>query len=113
MRLSERHRYVIEEMEKDGYVWLSHLSVNAQMRFRNKTKKGFDGYIKVEGLTFLTRRVADAISCGTKKPNEPRLTYKQQVEVLERKLVELEKELYQLKGVGARKEKVRFDTDEV
>lgn len=112
MRLSERKKYIIDEMEKDGYVWLSHLNVNAQMRFRNKTKIGFKGYIKVEGLTFLTRRVADSLTLGTKERDRKRLTYKEQIEWLENQLIDLEKELYQLKGTGARKEQVRFMTDE-
>ena len=112
MRLSDRTKEIIEKMEKDGYVWLSHMPVNAQMRFRNRTKTGFKGFIKVEGLTFLTRRVADLFITGTKERDRKRLTFKEQIEWLENQLIELEKENYQLKGVGARKEQVRFDTDE-
>lgn len=113
MRLSDRHRRIVEEMESDGYVWLSHMSVNAQMRFRNKTRKGFKGFVKIEGLTFLTKRVADTISSGTSKNRaEKRLSYREQIALMEERLVELEAELYRLKGVGARHEEFKFSTEE-
>lgn len=111
MRLSSRHREIIEKVEADGYVWLSHLSVNAQMRFRNKVKKGFKGFMKVEQLTFLTPRVADMIRRGAMEKDAPRLSKKDQFEFLEEELVKLEKELFLLKGVGSRKEQVRFKID--
>ena len=112
MRLSDRARYIIKEMEADGYVWLSHMPVNAQMRFRNRTRVGFDGYIKVEGLTFLTRRVADLLISGTKERDRKKLTFKEQIVWLEKQLIELEKENYALKHKGFEDEELRFDTDE-
>ena len=108
MRLSDKHKRVVEEMEASGYVWLSHLSTNAVMRFRYKTAQGFKGFIKVEGLTFLTKRVAEAIEYGSKGKNEKRMTYKEQVKMLEKQLVETERELYTAKGVGPIKIKRRF-----
>lgn len=113
MRLSDRHRRIVEEMEADGYVWLSHLSVNAQMRFRNKTRKGFKGFLKVEGLTFMTSRVAEMIENGCKpKEAQRRLTYREQIAIMEKRLVELEAEVYRLKGVGAKHEIMRYRADE-
>lgn len=108
MRLSDRHKQIVQEMESDGYVWLSHMPANAIMRFRNKTRTGFTGFIKIEGLTFLTKRVANQISRGCKGIDRRRLTYKEQVLLLEKDLVQLEKELYQTKGIGARKVKRRY-----
>jgi len=93
MRLSEKHYKTISEMKAKDYVWLSDLSKNAIMRFRNKTRNGFNGYVKVNGLTFLTRRVADSISRGA-KDSKPRLTLKQQNVMLENDLIELERRLY-------------------
>lgn len=90
MRLSEEHRKKIEEMELKGYVWLSHMHVNAQMRFRNRTRAGFKGYVKVMGLTFLAAEVAKAITLGTKNGKEPKMTLTQQVEYLQDKLAERE-----------------------
>lgn len=112
MRLSDRHREIISKMEADGYVWLSHMPVNAQMRFRNRTKNGFKGYIKVEGLTFLTMRVAEAIKLGSRTKSQPRVPLGKQLEEMEKRLVELEAENYILKGVGAKKEQLRFSADE-
>lgn len=108
MRLSDRHLKIIKEVEADGYVWLSHLSKNAQYRFRYKTARGFKGYYKVEGLTFLTKRVANALELGASDGDRKKLTVTQQLAVLEKQLYELERELYQLKGVGIRKVKRRY-----
>lgn len=94
MRLSEKHRKIIKEMNSKGYVWLSDLSRNAIMRFRNKTRAGFDGYLKVEGLTFLTPRVADSISRGV-KDSKPRLNLRQQNMLLEKDLIALEKWVFE------------------
>ena len=108
MRLSDKHLKIIEEVESDGYVWLSHLSKNAIERFRYKTKHGFSGYMKIEGLTFLTKRVAESIARGCRDGSRRRLTYKEQNELLEKDLVALERELYQAKKVGERKIKRRY-----
>ena len=102
MRLSQAHRDKIVEMENNGYVWLSNMHVNAQMRFRNRTRKGFKGFVKEMGLTFLPEEVAKAISIGAKKKNKPRYTLTQQVEYLQDKLAERElyiKELEAMKDV--------------
>lgn len=112
MRLSDKHRAIVAEMERDGYVWLSHLAVTAQMRFRAKVKKGFKGYIVIDNLTFLTRRVADAIVVGTVANGGERLTLGQQVQWLEERLVELEAENYRLRGVGPKQELFRFKVEE-
>lgn len=112
MRLSDKHKVIVDQMERDGYVWLSHLAVTAQMRFRSKVKKGFRGFIVIENLTFLTKRVAESISAGTNAKGT-RLTLGQQVEMLENQLVELEFENYRLKGVGPRQEKFKFATEEI
>lgn len=98
MRLSKFHLKVIEEMKDKGYVWLSNMHVNAQMRFRNKTRKGFDKYIKEAGLTFLTKEVAKAFELGTKKENKPRLTLVEQVDYLINKLADREAYIKQLEG---------------
>lgn len=98
MRLSSEHRRIVKVMESSGYVWLTHLTPNAQMRFRNKTRAGFDGYIKIKGLTFFTKRVANYLEKSTSAPGRKRLTYKEQVAFLEKELIALEKENYQLKG---------------
>lgn len=108
MRLSEKHLKIVQEVESDGYVWLSHLSKQAIERFRWKTRKGFKGYFKIEGLTFLTKRVADMLSVGSKNGDKPRLTYKEQVKYLEDQLIQLENELYQARGVGKIKVKRRY-----
>lgn len=92
MRLSKMHRQKIAEMESKGYVWLSHMNRNAQMRFRNKTRKGFKGFVKEMGLTFLPAEVAEAITIGTKRKEGPKYTLTQQVEYLTAKLAE--RELY-------------------
>ena len=103
MRLSQKHRDKIAEMEAKGYVWLSHMNINAQMRFRNRTRKGFRGYVKELGLTFLPAEVAEAISVGVKRKGKPRLTLTQQVEYLQDKLAERElyiKELERRLGIN-------------
>lgn len=92
MRLSEGHYEIIKEMKKAGYVWLSDMHVNAQMRFRNRTRKGFDKFVKVEGLTFLTKDVAEALSVGVKRGSKKRLTLTEQVERLTEKVAKLELE---------------------
>ena len=107
MRLSSRHKEVIEIMEAAGYVWLSNLNENTIQRFRNRRRKGFKGYFKVEGLTFLTPRVVKAISRGT-NDNKPRMTVKEQLAELEKDLIELEKELYLAKGESIQKLRVRL-----
>lgn len=104
MRLSQKHREKIKEMEEKGYVWLSHMDINAQMRFRNRTRKGFKGYVKVLGLTFLPAEVAEAISIGVKRKDKPKLTLTQQVEYLQDKLAERElyiKELEERLGINS------------
>lgn len=111
MRLSEKHLSIIHEMEANKYIWLSHLSPNAIMRFRYKTQHGFKGYIKVEGLTFLTQRVAEMIEAGSKSTGKRRLTLKEQVVFLERQLAELEQELYVAKGLGKKKLKARLEDE--
>lgn len=108
MRLSNNHTKIIAEMEASGYVWLSHLSANGIMRFRYKVARGFKGYIKIDGLTFLTKRVASAIDAGSKSSNKSRLTYREQVKFLEKQLVEVESELYTAKGVGKKKMKSKY-----
>lgn len=108
MRLSDKHRAIVADMERDGYVWLSHLPVTAQMRFRSKVKKGFKGFIVIESLTFLTKRVADCIVAGTIANGGQRLPLGKQLEMMEEQLVALEFENYRLKGVGPRQEKFKF-----
>lgn len=100
MRLSDKHRDIIREMRHSGYVWLSDLSKNAVMRFRNRTRAGFSSYFKLEGLTFMTRRLAAALERGVKRPGARRLTLKEQLQLLEKELFDAEKELYGLKGEG-------------
>ena len=111
MRLSNKHSAIIQEMEANKYVWLSHLTPNAVMRFRYKTRHGFKGYIKVEGLTFLTKRVAEMIEAGSTSPGKRRLTVKEQLILLERQLAELEQELYVAKGIGKKKLKARLEDE--
>lgn len=111
MRLSNKHYNIIAQMEASGYVWLSHLTANAIMRFRYKTQHGFKGYIKVDGLTFLTKRVAQMLENGSKSEGKRRLTLKEQVIVLERQLAEVEQELYVAKGVGKKKMKAKFEDE--
>ena len=104
MRLSQKHRDKIVEMEEKGFVWLSNMDINAQMRFRNRTRKGFKGYVKELGLTFLPAEVAEAISIGVKRKDKPKLTLTQQVEYLQDKLAERElyiKELEALSGISS------------
>lgn len=108
MRLSDNHLRIIAEMEASGYVWLSHLSANGIARFRYKTARGFKGYLKIDGLTFLTKRVATSIDVGSKSEGTSRLTYKEQVKFLEKQLVEVESELYTARGVGKKKMKSRY-----
>ena len=97
MRISKRHRAIIEVMEANGYVWLSNLPANAIMRFRYRTRKGFKGFIKIAGLTFLTKRVADIMTLATTNKNAPRLSLREQNQLLEQQLVELESENYALR----------------
>ena len=112
MRLSDKHRAIVADMERGGYVWLSHLPVTAQMRFRSKVKKGFKGFIVIENLTFLTKRVADYIVAGTIANGGQRLPLGKQLEMMEEQLVALEFENYRLKGVGPRQEKFKFAVSE-
>lgn len=98
MRLSSKHRKKIAEMEASGYVWLSHMPVNAQMRFRNRTRAGFTGFIKEDGLTFLTREVARAIEIGTKRKNAPKMTLTEQVKYLTSRLAERERYIKELEN---------------
>lgn len=98
MRLSEKHHQAIAEMESKGYVWLSNMDVNAQMRFRNRTRAGFTGYTKVLGLTFLAKEVADAIAIGTKRKTGPKYTLTQQVEYLQDRLADREAYVKQLEA---------------
>lgn len=98
MRLSQKHRDKIAMMEEKGFVWLSNMDINAQMRFRNRTRKGFRGYIKELGLTFLPAEVAEAISVGVKRKDKPKLTLTQQVEYLQDKLAERELYIKELEG---------------
>lgn len=97
MRISKRHKAIIEVMEASGYVWLSNLPANAIMRFRYRTRKGFEGFIKVAGLTFLTKRVAEIMTLATTDKNAPRLSMRDQNILLEAQLVELESENYALR----------------
>ncbi len=101
MRLTDKTRKVIDAMEAKGYVWLSHLDMNTQMRFRNLTRRGFDNFIKVEGpgkngLTFLTKEVVDIIKCGENK-NGKRATMFEQLQIAKNRIAELEKENAELK----------------
>ncbi len=96
MRLTDKTRALIDSMEKKGYVWLSHLDINTQMRFRNMTKKGFNEYVKVSGpgkngLTFLTKEVADIVKCGGNK-NGKRTSMFDQLRVCKKRIAELEAE---------------------
>lgn len=96
MRLTDKTRDRIAEMEAKGYVWLSHLDVNTQVRFRNMTRKGFDKFVKIEGpgksgLTFLTKEVASIIQCGG-ATNGKRKTAYEQIEHLKNRIAELEAE---------------------
>lgn len=113
MRISDKHRAVINDMEKDGYVWLSHMPVTAQMRFRSRVKKGFKGYLVIENLTFLTKRVAEAMVVGTVANGGKRLPLGQQVRWLEDRLVELEAEIYRLRGVGPKQKKFKYAVEGV
>lgn len=108
MRLSNKHLEIIKQMEASGYVWLSHLSANGIARFRYKVARGFKGYLKIEGLTFLTKRVAMSVDIGSKSEGKTRLTYKEQVRFLEKQLVEVENELYTARGVGKKKMKSKY-----
>lgn len=105
MRLSSKHRKKIAEMEASGYVWLSHMNVNAQMRFRNRTRKGFSGFIKEDGLTFLTREVARAFEIGTKRKSGPKMTLTEQVHFLTTRLAAREQYIKELES--------RLDIDKV
>ena len=98
MRLSKAHRQKIVDMEAKGFVWLSNMNINAQMRFRNRTRKGFRGYVKEMGLTFLPAEVAEAISVGVKRKDKPKLTLTQQVKYLQDKLAERELYIKELEG---------------
>ena len=98
MRLSQKHRDKIVEMEEKGFVWLSNMDINAQMRFRNRTRKGFKGYVKELGLTFLPAEVAEAISVGVKRKHKSKLTLTQQVNYLQDKLAERELYIKELEG---------------
>lgn len=98
MKLSKRKINIIELMEQHNYTWLTHLSKNAVMRFRNARRRGFTNYAEVEGLIFLTKRVAEALTSGTRNPNQPRLTVGKQVEKLQAELAKLEQELYKARG---------------
>nr|DAH56618.1 MAG TPA: hypothetical protein [Caudoviricetes sp.] len=103
MRLSDKSKETIKEMEAKGYVWLSHLDVNTQMRFRNMTRKGFDKYVKIDGpgksgLTFLTKEVADIIQCGASKDGR-RATVYEQLEFAKNRIAELESKVSYLEGV--------------
>ena len=88
MRLSKKHLEVISAKEAEGFVWLSHLTPKAQMRFRDRTKRGYDKFVKVEGLTFLTKEVADFLESTSRKVTEPRMKVSEQLKVAERKLAE-------------------------
>lgn len=96
MRLSNKTRAVIEQMEKQGYIWLSHLDTNSQMRFRNLTRKGFDKFIKVagpgkNGLTFLTKEVADFVVCGGASQGKRKTAF-EQISCLKEQVAKLEAE---------------------
>lgn len=101
MRISDKTRQVIDKMEAEGYLWLSHLDVNTQMRFRNMTRKGFDKFIKVEGpgkkgLTFLTKEVVDIIQFGATASGK-RATAYEQLDYAKKRIAELEAENASLK----------------
>lgn len=98
MKLSKQRLELIKLMEEHRYTWLTHLPRNAIMRFRNARRRGFTGYQNVQGLIFLTQRVARTLTSGTRQPGKPRLTVRQQVEQLQLELAELEHELYKAQG---------------
>lgn len=100
MRIGKVQEKIIKEVESDGYVWLSHLSRNAIERFRYKTRNGFKHYLKIGGLTFLTKRLASEIERGSKTSKRRRLTYKEQIVKLENDLAEMEIELYRERNVA-------------
>lgn len=116
MNLSDKHRKIIDRMEADGYIWLSHMNINAQQRFRNMTRKGFKGYVKIggegtkSGLTFLTKSVANVISFGSASNAKPLRKF-EQLELAIQKIADLEAEIYRLKGVGAKAEMEKADED--
>lgn len=111
MRIGPRNRAIIEGMERAGYVWLTHLGRNAQMRFRNRTRTGFDCFIKINGLTFLTKRIAAMMEKGTKTEDEKRMTYKEQVLELEKELYEMELDLYDALGVGVQAQLFKYSNE--
>ena len=86
MRLSEKHRQVLESREAEGYVWLSHLTLRAQMRFRDRRKRGFSKFVKEDGLTFLTKEVAEYLETTSRPVKEPRIKMSEQVNTLEGEL---------------------------
>ena len=108
MRIGKQKETIIEGMKADGYVWLSDLSKNAVMRFRNWVRSGFSSYVKIDGLTFLTKKVAESLSEGTKS-DKRRLTLKEQNAKLVDEVYELERELYEERGVGPEQQRRKYE----
>ena len=88
MRLSNEHLDLIKRREASGYVWLSHLSPRAQMRFRDRTKRGYNKFEKEAGLTFLTKEVAEFLEKTSRSSKEPRVKVSEQVKLAEESLAE-------------------------
>lgn len=101
MRISKEIENKIKGMEDKGYVWLSHLDINAQVRFRNMVKYGFKDFVKVSGvgkngLTFLTKEVADMLTVAANKGGK-RMTAYEQLREYKQRIATLERENKQLK----------------
>ena len=92
MRLSSSHISLIEKLENEGYVWLSHLTPRAQMRFRDRVKRGFNKFEKVQGLTFLTNNVAKFLETTSVKTSQPRVKVSQKLALAEQELFRLSSE---------------------
>lgn len=92
MRLSKQHLSLIERMEGKGYVWLSHLTTRAQMRFRDRTRRGYSNFIKKNGLTFLTKEVAEFLESTSRERGQPRVKVTEKLQLAEDKLYQLSAE---------------------
>lgn len=90
---------IIERMKAARYVWLSDLTPNGIMRFRNHVRDGFAGYYKISGLVFMTPRVAAMFESKFHPTQKTRYGRRMRAEQLENLLVEAERELF-IKRLG-------------
>lgn len=112
MRISEKSKQVIIDMEAKGYVWLSHLDVNSQMRFRNLTRAGFTNFIKLEGqgktgLTFISPEIVEILKSGETRNGKRASAYiqlaeaKKRIAVLEKEKSDLQEKVRKLSAKHA------------